>query len=154
MSKPICFTNYCVSMISDYRLVFLASPQWLLCLLRSPAGMVDYPSHVIRPSPRPHPFSLASCFRSSCHPLFWQHFPHLCSSLFLITFPYHFSRLSVNFLETCITIAVSWMFPIQILYLHETPHIHRSILRDLEDTFFLSLHCSPCLCSIQHQHPH
>ena len=52
----------------------------------------------------------------------------MCSSFILLTWPYHFSRFSVIFLEACATLAVPLMCSFRILSLLVTPHIHLSIL--------------------------
>ena len=52
----------------------------------------------------------------------------MCSSFILVTWPYHFSRFSVIFLDTCTTPVVPLMCSFRILSLLVTPHIHLSIL--------------------------
>ena len=52
----------------------------------------------------------------------------MCSSFILLTWPYHFSRFSVIFLDACTTIVVPLMCSFRILSLLVTPHIHLSIL--------------------------
>ena len=48
----------------------------------------------------------------------------MCSSFILLTWPYHFSRFSIIFLDACTTLMCSF----RILSLLATPHIHLSIL--------------------------
>ena len=52
----------------------------------------------------------------------------MCSSFILLTWPYHFSRFSVIFLEACTTPVVPPMCSFRILSLLVTSHIHLSIL--------------------------
>ena len=52
----------------------------------------------------------------------------MCSSFILLTWPYHFSRFSILFLESCTTLVVPLMCSFRILSLLVTPHIHLSIL--------------------------
>ena len=52
----------------------------------------------------------------------------MCSSFILLTWPYHFSRFSVIFLDACTTPVVPLMCSFRILSLLVTPHIHLSIL--------------------------
>ena len=51
----------------------------------------------------------------------------MCSSFILLTWPYHFSRFSVIFLDACTTLVVPLMFSFRIVSLLVTPHIHLSI---------------------------
>ena len=52
----------------------------------------------------------------------------MCSSFILLTWPYHFSRFSVIFLDACTTLVVPLMCSFRILSHLVTPHIHLSIL--------------------------
>ena len=52
----------------------------------------------------------------------------MCSSFILLTWPYHFSRFSVIFLDACTTLVVPLMCLFWISSLLVTPHIHLSIL--------------------------
>ena len=51
----------------------------------------------------------------------------MCSSFILLTWPYHFSRFSLIFLEACTTLAVPLMCSFRILSLLVTPHNHLNI---------------------------
>ena len=52
----------------------------------------------------------------------------ICSSFILLTWPYHFGRFSVIFLDAYTTLVVPLMCSFRILSLLVTPHIHLSIL--------------------------
>ena len=52
----------------------------------------------------------------------------MCSSFILFTWPYHFSRFSVIYVDACTTVVVPLMFSFRIVSLLVTPHIHLSIL--------------------------
>ena len=52
----------------------------------------------------------------------------MCSSFILLTWPYHFSRISIIFLDACTTLVAVLMCSFRILSLLVTPHIHLSIL--------------------------
>ena len=52
----------------------------------------------------------------------------MCSSFILLTWPYHFSRFSVIFLDACTTLAVPLTCSFRIVSLLVTPNIHLSIL--------------------------
>ena len=52
----------------------------------------------------------------------------MSSSFILHTWPYHFSRFSVIFLDACTTLFVPLMCTFRILCLRVTPHIQLSIL--------------------------
>ena len=51
----------------------------------------------------------------------------MCSSFILLTWPYHFSRFSVIFLDACTTLVVPLMCSFRMLSLLVTPHIYLSI---------------------------
>ena len=48
----------------------------------------------------------------------------MCSSFILLTWPYHLSRFSVIFSDSCISLVVPIMCSFLILSLLVTPHIH------------------------------
>ena len=52
----------------------------------------------------------------------------MCSSFILLTWPYHFSRFSVIFLDACTNPVVPLMCSFRILSLLVTPHIHLILL--------------------------
>ena len=52
----------------------------------------------------------------------------VCAPFILLTWPYHFSRFSIIFLDACTTLVVLQMCSFRILSLLVTPHIHLSIL--------------------------
>ena len=62
----------------------------------------------------------------------------MCSSFILFTWPYHFSRFSVIFLEAYTALVVPLMCSFRILSLLVTPHIHLSILISFTSS------CSSC----------
>ena len=75
----------------------------------------------------------------------------MCSSFILLTWPYHFSRFSVIFLDACTTPVVPLMCSFRILSLLVTPHIHLSILISFTSSLdpCLSPCCRPGFCTIQ-----
>ena len=60
-----------------------------------------------------------------------EFFLTMCSSFILLTWPHHFSRFSVIFLDACTTLVVPLMCSFRILSLLVTPHMHLSILISL-----------------------
>ena len=52
----------------------------------------------------------------------------MSSSFILLTWPYHFRRFSVIFLDACTTLVVPLMCSFRILSPLVTPHIHLSII--------------------------
>ena len=93
----------------------------------------------------------------------------MCSSSILLTWPYHFSRFSVIFVDVCTTLVVSLMRSFRIVSLLVTPHIHLSnlvsftssraleafwtnmriytdCLRFVFNEKHMSSRCFPCLC--------
>ena len=74
----------------------------------------------------------------------------MCSSFILITWPYHFSRFSVIFMDAYATLVVPLMCSFLILSLLDTTHIHLSILIQ----FTSSCTSCPFVVALQfHWHP-
>ena len=67
----------------------------------------------------------------------------MCSSFILLTWPYHFTRFSVIFLDACSTLGVPLMCSFWILSLLVTPHIHLSILISFTSSVLLVPSLSP-----------